>query len=149
MRILVYIPAYLLGTASAYVFASGFYTQQVVAKQAAFGADYTLAQQGQVYWENFIGLAPAYGVVLAVALLLGFLVAAVVKRILTPLAPVAYPLAGAAAVFTAIWLIDHTIGEGGVGAIGGARDALGLGLQCLAGFIGGAVFASLRPRRAA
>jgi hypothetical protein len=79
-------------------------------------------------------------------LLVGFLVAAGLKRILTPLAPVAYPIAGAAAVVAAIWLIENVVAGGGVGAIGGARDALGMALQGLAGLAGGTVFAALRGR---
>ncbi len=146
MGILGHIGAFAASAAVTYTLSAIFYTQQVLAKQFAIGAVYSLEQQASAYVQNFIGLAPAFGVVLAIALLLGFIVSAIVKRIIRPLAPIAYPVAGAAAVFTAIWLIDNTLGKGGAGAIGGARDALGLGLQCLAGFAGGVVFSLLRPR---
>ncbi|MHA7870922.1 MAG: hypothetical protein ACX939_01090 [Hyphococcus sp.] len=139
--------AFVASAVTMYVLAAGFYTQQVLAQQAAIGARYTPAQQLDTYVDNFIGLAPGYGLVLVIALLLGFLVAAGVKRVVTPLAPLAYPLAGAAAVFTAIWSIETFVAGGGVGAIGGARDAVGMGLQCLAGFAGGLVFAVTRGVR--
>ena len=138
--------AFIAAAVTTFVLASVFYTQQVLAKQAAIGARYTTGQQVETYIDNLIGLAPAYGVVLTIALLIGFLVAAIVKRILVPLAPVAYPIAGAAAVFTAVWSIENLVAGGGVGALGGARDALGIALQCLAGFAGGVVFAVARGR---
>ncbi len=140
--------AFIAAILAAFVLAVTFYTQQVLTKQEAFGAIYALDQELQVYAYNFAGLAPSYGVGLAVALLVGFFVAVRVKRALPALAPIAYPIAGAAAMFTLIWAIDHTAGAGagGVGAIGGARDALGIGLQMLAGLLGGVVFAVLCGR---
>jgi len=86
-----------------------------------------------------------YGAIIAIALLFGFVVAFGVKRILKPLAPIAYPTAGAAALLVMLILVEQQLG-GGAGVIGGARDAFGLALQCLAGFIGGGLFAVLRPR---
>jgi len=141
MRFIRIVIAFILAVATAFTLASIFYTQQVLAKQVAIGAEYTAAQQHQTYIENFIGLAPAYGAILAVALLIGFTIATFLKRILAPLAVIAYPMAGAAAVFAVIFLIENIVAADGAGAIGGARDALGLALQCLAGAIGGLVFA--------
>lgn len=141
MRIIRIVLAYIAATAVAYALASAFFTQRVLA--GGMGAYYTPAQQAQTYYENFLGLAPAYGVVVAVALLLGFVVAAGVKRIVKPLAPIAYPVAGAAAIFAALWLIEYFKGAG---ALSGAKDALGVGLQCLAGLVGGVVFALARGR---
>ena len=138
--------AYIAASLTTLALAAAFYTQQVLSKQAVFGVTYTPAQQFQTFIENLLGLAPSYGVVLALGLLVGFSIAAGVKRILVPLAPVAYPLAGAAAVFSAIWLIENVVASGGIGALGGARGVVGVALQMLAGFVGGAVFTVLRPR---
>ncbi len=136
--------AYFAAVATTCVFASGFYTQQVIAKQAAIGAEYTLGQQAETYFANFKGLvfgpAPSFSMILAVALAIGFVVAALVKRILPGLAAIAYPTAGAASVFTTIYLIENVLLGGGVGAIGGARDAVGMALQALAGGLGGLAF---------
>ncbi|NOX94364.1 MAG: hypothetical protein GXP04_04505 [Alphaproteobacteria bacterium] len=144
MRLLRMGLAYLAAVIVTYALASAFYTQQVLAKQAAIGAVYTQQQQISTYMDNFAGLAMTYGLMLAIGLLIAFLIAAVAKRILKPLAPIAYPIAGAAAVFTVIWAIENLVAPGGVGAIGGARDALGVSLQCLAGAAGGLVFALTR-----
>lgn len=146
MKPLKLFRAYLAAFVATYLAACVFYTQQVIAKASAIGAEYTAAQQFETYLANFLGLW-VYGAVIAVALLVGFIVAAVLKRILTPLAAVAYPLAGAAAVLATIYLIENTAAAGGAGAIGGARDAVGLGLQALAGALGGLVFAALAGRR--
>jgi len=147
MKILRVAIAFLLSVAVTFTLASVFYTQQVLAKQAAIGIVYTSEQQIATYTGNFIGLAPAYGVVIMIALAIGFAIAAVLKRLLKPLAPIAYPVGGAAAVFAAIYLIENVMAAGGAGAIGGARDGLGLALQCFAGLIGGGVFAFARGAR--
>lgn len=136
--------AFAAAVVATYLLAAVFYTQQVIAKQSAF-AVYTTAQQIDTFVQNLAGLW-LYGAMIAVALALAFAIAAVLKRILKPLAPVAYPMAGAAAMAVMITLIEQMLG-GGAGVIGGARDAVGLSLQCLAGFFGGLVFAVLRPSR--
>jgi hypothetical protein len=147
MRILRIAGAYVAAAATTYVAAAAFYTQQIIAKQAAIGMVYTPGQQAGTYLANFTGLW-LYGSMLAVGLLIGFAVAAGVKRVLKPLAPIAYPAAGAAAVLTVIMLIEAQRG-GGAGVIGGARDAPGMALQALAGALGGLVFALAKGRGAA
>ena len=92
------------------------------------------------------GVGIAVGTVFSIALIIGFIVAFALKRLIKPLAMIAYPLAGAAAVVAAIYLVETTMAKGGAGAIWGARDPIGLALQGLAGAFGGTVFALLRPR---
>lgn len=143
-KILKTLVAYLLSLAATYFFSVAFYTQQVIAKMAAVGAEYTGAQQIETFVENFTGLWQL-GAMTAIALLAAFIIAFAAKRILKPLALIAYPVAGGAAMLLMIYLIEQQLG-GGAGVIGGARDATGLALQALAGFLGGAVFAVARPR---
>lgn len=147
MRIGKLAVAFLASSITTFVAASVFYTQQVLAKQAEIGVVYTPAQTFQTLIDNITGLAPSYGLVLTAGLLIAFPVAALLKRVLKPLARIAYPLAGAAAVLTAIYLIENVVATGGVGALAGARGSVGMLLQALAGFAGGAVFEVLRPRR--
>ncbi|WP_428407091.1 hypothetical protein [Hyphococcus sp.] len=136
--------AYVLSVAATYVLSVGFYTQQVIAKMAAVGAEYTAQQQIDTFLKNLTGLW-ILGAMTAIALLIGFVAAFLVKHFLKPLAPIAYPAAGAAAMLVMLVLIEQQLG-GGAGIVGGARDATGLALQALAGLIGGAVFAFMRPR---
>ena len=149
MAILRAIGAYIAAAVTTGIASAGFYTQQVLAKQASIGVIYTPAQQFESYVANLFGLtlngAPSLAGVLSVALVVGFIVAFVLKRILTPLARIAYPLAGAVAVFTVVYLIENVLFGGGTGIIDGARDATGMVLQGVAGGLGGLVFAVLRP----
>ncbi len=146
MRILNSALAFLASIVVTYVAASFFYTQQVLAKQAEIGAIYTANQQIQTYWENFVGLW-AYAVIIVVTLAVAFLVASVVKRFLPFLAVIAFPVAGAVGMLAMLTLVEAQLG-GGAGIIGGARDALGLTLQSLAGLVGGGVFELMRRRSA-
>ncbi len=144
MTILRTFLAYLASVAGTYALATTFYTQQVISKQAEIGAVYTAEQQFGTYIDNLTGLS-IYGVVIAITLLIAFLVAFGVKQILKPLSMIAYPAAGGAAMLVMLILIEQQLG-GGAGIIGGARDAFGIGLQCLAGFLGGCLFSVFRPR---
>lgn len=144
MKIGKTIGAFLIALIVTYGLASVFYTERNLAEQALVGIQYTPAQQLETYISNFAGLW-IYGAMIAIALMVGFVVAFGVKRIIRLLAPVAYPVAGAAAIYILLLLVETQLG-GGAGIIGGARTPLGVALQCLAGFGGGVVFAVLRPR---
>lgn len=146
MTIFKIIPSFLASALTTFIFAAIFYTNRVLAAQKAIGVEFTPAQQLDAYLSNAAGLASTYGLVLTAGLAIAFPIAAGVKRVLRPLAPIAFPTAGAVAVYTAIWLIENVVGSGGVGALSGARGAFGLGLQMLAGAIGGALFSFLVRR---
>ena len=136
--------AYVISAALTVVLAAGFYTQQVLARQAEIGVEYSSSQTINTYLQNLSGLAPSYGLILSIALAIGFVVATFIKRIVTPLAKVAYPVAGGAAVFTALWLIENVVAGGGVGAMGGARGIVGVALQVFSGVCGGVAYSLLR-----
>lgn len=81
-----------------------------------------------------------YFVIIAVALLLGFLIATLVKRFLPGLAGIAFPIAGAAAIGVTLglmYLMFQTV------PISGARSTLGFLSQVLAGGVGGWIFAKM------
>lgn len=144
MKIARTVFAYLLAVAVTYVFAVAFYTQQVIAKQQAIGMVYSTSQQIDTFSQNIMGLW-IYGAIIAIALLIAFTVAYFAKRVLKPLAPAAYPVAGAAAMLVMLVLIENQLG-GGAGIMNGASGPAGLSLQALAGLLGGAAFAFKRPR---
>ncbi|MDX1703925.1 MAG: hypothetical protein R3235_06500 [Altererythrobacter ishigakiensis] len=84
-----------------------------------------------------------YFVVILIALLLGFLIAMAVKRLLPGLSRYAFPIAGAAAIGATLGLMYvqfQTV------PISGARSGLGFASQVLAGGIGGWVFARIVQR---
>ncbi|MEO9635843.1 MAG: hypothetical protein ABJF89_11600 [Parasphingorhabdus sp.] len=85
-----------------------------------------------------------YLVIIAVALLLGFVIATILKRFLPNLARVAYPIAGAAAIAVtlgAMYIVFQTV------PISGARSTMGFLSQVFAGAIGGWVFAKVAVER--
>jgi len=99
-----------------------------------------------VFWSTFLlnlqGLATGspFAGILAAAFAVAFAIAAILKRFLKPLAPIAYILAGAAAVPALLVIVENVMIGGGVGAFFGARGATGLLLQAIAGAGGGLVF---------
>ncbi len=147
MRIFRLAAAFVGAAAVTFGLATMFYTHQVLEKRAAIGLEFTPAQKYSNYLDNLVGFAigtvPSYGMILVIALLIGFVVAAGVKRVLVPLAPIAYPLAGAAAIFVMLWAVETFVAKGS-GAFEGASGPVGIALQCFAGFIGGVVFALTR-----
>jgi hypothetical protein len=145
MKAVQALAAFLAAVATTYLASTLFYTHQVIGAEQAVGGVYTTGQQMETFVLNLQGLW-LLGAIIAVALFIGFLVAFVLKRIVKPLAMVAYPAAGAAAIIAAILIIENTMAPGNVGAIAGARGPLGLALQGLAGAFGGTVFALMRPR---
>lgn len=81
-----------------------------------------------------------YLVIIAVSFLIAFLIAALLKKIFPNLAAIAYPIAGAAAMGTALglmYIVFQTI------PISGARSTLGFLAQMIAGGLGGWVFGKI------
>lgn len=143
MRIIFgYTAAAIVGV----VLASAFHTQMVIAALGDAGALVPLDGRLAMTGTDLVGLAPQFGAVIAGALAAGFLVAAGLRRVLKPLASVAYPLAGAVAIGVA--LIAMSMAFDGITPIAGARTTAGFGLQCLAGAISGLVFSlvAVRPK---
>ena len=86
-----------------------------------------------------------YFVIVLVTFLLGFLIATLVRRFLPGLSRAAYPVAGAAAIATALglmWMQFQTI------PISGARSTAGFLAQVIAGGFGGWIFAKIMRQRA-
>jgi len=94
----------------------------------------------QTIGRDFVGLAPALGAVVAIALAVGFVVAAVLRPRLPALAGIAYPLAGAVAIYVALFAMHYSYD---ITPIAGARGTFGLPLFALAGAFGGWIFARL------
>lgn len=88
-----------------------------------------------------------YLAIIAVALLLGFAIAALLKRVFPSLSGIAFPIAGAAAMgvtLGAMYIVFQTV------PISGARSTLGFLSQVLAGGFGGWIFAKVvgKPKTA-
>jgi len=141
VRILI---GYLAAAAVAVTLASAFHTQMVIAALGQAGASVPFDRRLAMTGGDLVGLIPQFGLVIAIGLAAGFLIAAGLRRILKPLAPVAYPLAGAAAIGVALTVMSMAFD--GITPIAGARTTTGFALQCLAGAIGGFVFSMIAVR---
>jgi hypothetical protein len=112
----------------------------------AAGLDFPLGDRLRSALEDYAGLVPGlYGAMIAVALAAGFIVAALLRLVLKPLAGIAFPVAGAAAVALMLYLMSQQFYT--TTPIAGARGVFGFALQCLAGAIGGFVFGLFFPAK--
>lgn len=150
VRLARYALAFVAAVAVAYVLAAVFYAQTVIGALTAIGIEVSLADRVRHSVDDIVGMTDSafgwratYASVLTIALLVAFPVALAVKSVLKPLAPIAYPAAGAGAAGLVVALIYATQGPGAVAAF---RDPLGIALQVLAGLAGGIAFALVRPK---
>lgn len=136
MRFVRWIAAFVVACLATYVLAVIANAQSVI---AAHGVPVSLSDRFNMTAFDISNMG-LYLVIIAVALLLGFAIAALVKRFLPKMARFAYPIAGAAAlgmVLGLMYIVFQTI------PISGARSALGFVSQVIAGGIGGWIFASV------
>ena len=146
MSILRLAIAFPVAVTATFVGTSVLHTEFVLAGLGSIGAPVTLGMNLTTVAEDLGGLAPTLAPVISLALALGFVVAAGLKRVLKPLAGIAYPTAGFAAMATALFLMKlsyHTT------PLAGARSLPGFLLICLAGALGGYVFAAGLSRKTA
>jgi hypothetical protein len=146
MRFARPVLAFLAAVAVTFVIASVVHTHFVIQRLIGLGVEVPQSAALATVGGDLVGLAPAFGPVIAITLLLGFLIAVVVRRYLPALAPIAFPTAGAAAMATML-AIMHAIFK--MTPIAGARDPGGWWLICLSGAVGGALFALLAKRQRA
>ena len=138
--------AFAAAVALTFVSASTFHTHFVMQRLVDMGVVIPVADGVRVLVGDVVGLAPAFAPVIAITLLLGFGIAALVKRWLPALAPIAFPVGGAAAMAVMLTAM-HAVFK--MTPIAGARDPLGWWLICLSGALGGLVFAALLKRQRA
>ena len=141
------IGAFIAAVLVTLVVASAVHTSVVISGLTALGVEVPAALRLRTMWGDLVGLAPAFGAVIAVALLLGFLIAAVARRFVGLPRPIAFALAGGAALGTALALM--TLAYNGITPLASTRGWGGFLLMCAAGALGGWVFASVSRARAA
>ena len=119
-------------------------THFIIQGLRAVGAEVSPSAAMATVRGDFVGLAPALGAVIMVALLLGFLVAGLARRWVTLPRPVAFALAGGAALGAALGLMRLAYE---MTPLASARSWEGFLALCAAGALGGLVFAyASRPR---
>ncbi len=133
-RILIFIAA-VLATLCA---ASLTHTQIILSGLSDLGAEIPFGVRLSTSLTDLIGLAPAFGSVIAIALLLGLLVAGAARRFIPLPRPAAFGIAGGAAMATTLWLMQLSYD---ITPIASTRTPVGLLLICMAGVFGGVIFA--------
>ena len=136
---LPFFKAYFFSWIVTYLLASIFHTQRVLHELAELDVAISVTDRAATTLDDIIGLLPKYGSAIALALLIAFLIAIILTRRRTRVAP--WTIAAGASAMLVMLLAMQPIMN--VTLIAGAREAVGIALQCLAGAIGGLFFASL------
>ena len=134
---------FLVAVIFAFVLASLFHSQFVMAELIKVGVDILFNDRLSMSIDDLLGLYPTYGIVIAVSYFISFIVAGLlIKRFkLSPY--ILYCLAGGVGITVAL-LAMHPILN--ITLLAGARSTFGFVCQSLAGAIGGMVFANLRSQ---
>jgi len=135
--------AFGLSAVTTYVCASVFHTQTVLSGLTSLDIPVTLSDRLRMTFGDLSGLM-AYSFVIAIGLLIAFVVMGLVNRMI-PISPwVRYPIGGALAMLTILLAMKAVFS---ITPIASARDVTGLFFQCVAGLLGGAVFAKIVDRK--
>ena len=144
-KTLLVIGAWFSSGAVCYVFAALFSQLVVLNELRRLGLDISMSDNLFSLAHAVLNMVP-YMIVILIGFAIAFGVASVVKQRAARLSKVAYPVAGAAAMGTALWIMNLRFG---VFPILGAQETYGLILQISAGGLGGLAFERLRPKQLA
>ena len=128
--------SFAISVAVAYTLASIAHSQQVLSELLKLGVIIPLADRAFMIAGDWVGLY-LYLLVIAIGLLIAFSVMRLVRRWAQVPSMLLYSVGGALAMLVILVSMREL---GSLTPIAGARGALGMSLQCLAGAIGGAVF---------
>jgi hypothetical protein len=134
----------ILGSAAHSLFVQQAWITAAAQSVAASGSEQfaaTIAAGERIDWvlHDLVGLQPLYGALVAIALLLGLLIAGAVARITGGRLAV-FAIAGASCIFAMFTILKLTLGTVGVF---GARGAAGLGVQMVVGLLAALLFAAV------
>jgi len=135
VRLVRTVFAWLVGCFATYVLASLMHTQLILHELGALGVDVSIDDRLATTWTDLLGLR-LYGVVVALSMAIGFIIVYLASRPSTRRWH--YALGGTIAIATALITMRLSFS---ITPIASAREPLGLALHCLAGALGGWVFA--------
>lgn len=136
--------AFLVATAIAAILGAVLSSLWVAYDLAAIGAPVSPSLIARTALTDVAGMGLTYGVILAAGFLIAFAAAAVTHRVSGLSRPTVFLVAGVISVAVTLALMKPVFF--GANPIAGARSALGLAAQALAGGLAGFVFAALTPR---
>jgi hypothetical protein len=132
---------FLIAALCTYILASLAHSQFVLSELSAVNIDITLADRISMSLDDILGFFPILAAAIAFSLLLGFGAVALIRKFQPQLTLWLYPLAGTTAILVMLLAMHPILG---ITIIAGARSALGIFFQCLAGLSGGWLFMRLR-----
>jgi hypothetical protein len=144
MKISKAIFAYLVAVVTTTVLGSVAATQFVLAELRAMQVDVPFGVRIETTVHDVIGMSPTFAPIVAGALLVAFLVAALLTRFVPLSDRRWYLIGGFVGIIAALLLVKAVLGGT---PIAGARGTLGLLSQGMAGLFGGWVFAKLCPEK--
>ena len=121
----------------AYILASTLATQSNLGNLQMLGMDVGLGDRAGAIFHDLIGMASSYLLLIAVAVVLGFPVAAGLNRLMPGQRALLYALAGFTAIVALHLVMKAALGISGIAA---TRTTAGLVGQGAAGAIGGLCF---------
>ena len=135
--------AFIAAAAGGAVLATIAQTQFVIRGLNAVGAGVGFSDRMAMTLADLAGLAPLYGALIAIALLIAFLAAALASRVLPLPRALVLGVAGGTAMTVMLLLMQEVFF--GVQLIAGARFAPGFAAQIVCGVFAGLLFAGLTP----
>ena len=140
------ISAFLVAVIASYLLVAISYTQLNLANLVEMGVELTLGQRFAATGHDLVSMAPAFLVVITVAFLIGFPLAALAAKFVPQLRTLAYIVAG----FVSLYAVDFaTQIPFGTHIIPTTRTLMGVLAFSVSGAIGAYVFASMMPAKGA
>jgi hypothetical protein len=135
---------FLVAVIFAFFLASLLHSQFVIAELIKVGVEVSFTDRLSMSFDDLLGLTPTYSIVIAISFLLAFSVAGLLGKYLQVNKLFLYGLAGGLSIAVAL-LAMYPILE--ITLLASARSSFGFACQCVAGAVGGGIFAHLRKNR--
>ncbi|GLP96986.1 hypothetical protein [Paraferrimonas sedimenticola] len=133
------LPSFLISWLLSFTLASLFHSQYVVNQLVSTGAKVSFGERIGLTLDDWLGLLPAYGAIIAIGLVIAFLIAGWLSKRLSQHRTALYTLAGLVAFTTFLLAMEIALN---ISVVAGARG-WGFYAQLLAGAAGGYAFARL------
>ncbi|MBX3504196.1 MAG: hypothetical protein KF895_01870 [Parvibaculum sp.] len=146
MGVLRVVLAFLAAVVVTTILGAAFHTQFVIGRLSDLGIAVSFSDRLSTTLHDIGGMAPMFGMVIAIGFLVAFLAGALVYRFAGARRELIYVVAGAVAIAVALSAMAMVYS---ITPIAGARSWAGFAAQMLAGALGGYAFAMLSRARVA
>lgn len=135
---LKFLLGWVLGALSTTALGVLLQTQNVIARLGSIGAEIGVGERLSMSLYDLIHLGSLYVIFVSAGTFVAYLAGLLVFRLAGFGRPIVFAVAGAVAMLVMLLLMKQAFF--GVHMIAGARDVIGIGLQMLAGALGGLLF---------